>query len=122
MNLRASRPLWRVALGLLTVFLFTTDGRSETVEVKYRGPVDLKPFTCTDVSRSSFIQRVCYDKAQSYMLIDLRGTYYHYCELPAATFDAFVTAGSMGQFYNQNIKGTGSDGPFDCRTHRVPNY
>ena len=57
-----------------------------------------------------------------YMLINLRGTYYHYCEMPAATFDAFLAAPSMGQFYNQRIKGTGMDGPFDCRTHRVPAY
>ena len=102
--------------------LCSTPVSSETVDVKYRGSVDLKPFACTDTPRSSFIQRVCYDKAQGYMLISLKGTYYHYCELPAATFDAFVTAPSMGQFYNQKIKGTGSDGPFDCRTHRVPNY
>ena len=95
---------------------------SETVDVKYRGAVDLKPFACTDTPRSSFIQRVCYDKAESYMLINLRGTYYHYCELPPATFDEFVSAPSMGQFYNQKIKGTGLDGPFDCRTHRVPKY
>jgi KTSC domain len=95
---------------------------AESVMVKYRGLVDLKPFACTDTPRSSFIQRVCYDKAQTYMLINLRGTYYHYCELPAAAFDAFMTAQSMGQFYNQNIRGTGSDGPFDCRTHRVPAY
>jgi hypothetical protein len=27
---------------------------------------------------------------QDYVLISVRGTYYHYCELPAATFDAFV--------------------------------
>jgi hypothetical protein len=95
---------------------------SESVNVKYRGVVDLTPFTCTDTPRSSFIQRICYDKAQSYLLINLRGTYYHYCELPAAIFDALVTAPSMGQFYNQNIKGTGSDGPYDCRTHRMPSY
>jgi hypothetical protein len=95
---------------------------AETVDVKYRGVVDLKPFSCTDTPRSSFIQRVCYDKAQSYMLISLRGTYYHYCELPAATFDAFVAAPSMGQFYNRSVKGSGSDGPFDCRTHKVPQY
>jgi hypothetical protein len=102
--------------------LVLTPVNSETVDVKYRGVVDLKPFTCADTPRSSFIQRVCYDKAQSYMLINLRGTYYHYCELPAGTFDAFMSAASMGRFYNQNIKGTGSDGPFDCRTHRVPTY
>lgn len=95
---------------------------SETVSVKYRGVVDLTPFACTDTPRSSFIQRVCYDRAKSYMLINLRGAYYHYCELPVATFDALMTAPSMGQFYNQNIKGYGSDGPYDCRAHRVPSY
>jgi hypothetical protein len=77
---------------------------------------------CSDTPPSSFIQRVCYDKAQSYMLINLRGAYYHYCEIPVATFDAFMAASSMGRFYNQNIKGSGSDGPFDCRTHNVPRY
>jgi hypothetical protein len=95
---------------------------AETVDVKYHGVVDLKPFICADTPRSSFIQRVCYDKAQSYMLINLRGVYNHYCDLPPATFDAFLSAPSMGQFYNQNIKGWGSDGPFDRRTHRIPSY
>src|SRR3979411_2230084 len=94
---------------LVLAILVTTPVCSETVDVKYRGVVDLKPFACADTPHGSFIQRVCYDKAQSYMLISLRGTYYHYCELPAATFDAFATAPSMGQFYNQKIKGTGSD-------------
>jgi hypothetical protein len=23
---------------------------------------------------------------------------------------------------HQNIKGSGADGPYDCRTHRVPNH
>ena len=106
----------------LILLLFNAEARSETVDVKYRGLVDLKTFECRDINRSSFIQRVCYDKPQSYMVISLKGTYYHYCELPPATFDAFMGAPSMGQFYNQNIKGTGQDGPYDCRTHRVPNY
>jgi hypothetical protein len=56
------------------------------------------------------------------MIINLKGTNYHYCELPTATYDRLMAAPSMGQFYNQNIKGTGSDGPYDCRTHRVPTY
>src|SRR6476660_10556354 len=106
----------------LVLLLFTAEVRSETVDVKYRGSVDLKTFECRDTPRSSFIQRVCYDKPQSYMLINLKGVYYHYCELPPATHDALMAAPSMGQFYNQNITGTGSDGPYDCRTHRVPTY
>jgi hypothetical protein len=107
---------------MLIVLLLAAEAHSETVEVKYRGPVDLKTFECRDINRSSFIQRVCYDKAESYMIISLRGTYYHYCELQPATFDGLMGASSMGQFYNQNIKGSGSDGPYDCRTHRVPAY
>ena len=85
---------------------------------QYRGVVDLRPFECADTPRSSLIQRVCYDKAQSYMLINLKGANYHHCELPPATFDAFMFAPSMGQFYNRNIKGSGADSPFDCRPHR----
>jgi hypothetical protein len=115
-----NRNATRVATVL--IILTSVSARAETVDVKYRGAVDLNSFACTDTPRSNFIQRVCYDKAQSYLLINLRGIYYHYCELPPATFDAFVAAPSMGQFYNQNIKGWGTDGPFDCRTHRVPSY
>jgi hypothetical protein len=48
---------------------------AETVDVKYRGPVDLVPFTCQNITRSSFINRVCYDESESYMLIELDGTY-----------------------------------------------
>ena len=110
------------ARAALIVLLFAAEARAETVDVKYRGPVDLKTFECNDISRSSFIQRVCYDKAQAYMIISLRGTYYHYCELPPATLNALMGAPSMGQFYNQNIKGWGPDGPFDCRSHKVPQY
>jgi hypothetical protein len=36
------------------------------------------------------------------------GTYYHYCQLPSATFDAFVAGPAMGQFINQH-------GIIDCR-------
>lgn len=111
----------RAVIALIAMSL-AAEARAETVDVKYRGPVDLKTFECHGINRSSFIQRVCYDKAQTYMIISLRGTYYHYCELPPGTFDGLMGAPSMGQFYNQNIKGSGSDGPYDCRTHRVPSY
>jgi hypothetical protein len=56
------------------------------------------------------------------MVVQLRSVYYPYCEMPPAAFDAFLAAPSMGQYYNVNIKGSGSDGPFDCRTHLAPKY
>ncbi len=85
-----------IAMVRTTVALFllvlTAEVRSETVDVKYRGPVDLKTFECRDTPRSSFIQRVCYDKPQSYMIINLKGTYYHYCDLPSVTFRYEIAA------------------------------
>jgi len=89
--------------------------RAESVDVKYRGEVDLKSFDCTDITRSSFIKRVCYDKANEYMLIDLNGTFYDYCEIDAGTVSSLLNAPSMGRFYLASIKGN-----FDCREHRVP--
>jgi hypothetical protein len=91
--------------------------RSEIVEVKYRGAVDLKHFSCNDISRSSFIKRVCYDRGNEYMIISLNGTYYHYCEIDDSTVSSMLGAASMGRYYNASIKGR-----FDCRTHRVPAY
>jgi hypothetical protein len=103
--------------------LFTaTWADAESVDIKYRGPVDLKPFACQDITRSSFVNRVCYDAANQYMVILLKNTYYHYCELPKSTLDAFMVADSMGRYFNANIRGTGKDGPYDCRTHKVPQY
>ena len=70
---------------------------AETVTVKYRGPVPLDTFECATVGRSSLVKRVCYDASQEYMVILLKGTYYHYCEIGLGTVDALLAANSMGQ-------------------------
>lgn len=92
------------------------------VDVKYRGHVPLKTFVCEDTPRSSFVRRVCYDAAQMYMLIKLRGTYYHYCNIDAQTVASLLAAPSIGRFYNQKIKVSATEGKFDCRLHPVPKY
>jgi hypothetical protein len=99
------------------IVLFALRLHSEVVQVKYRGAVELRPFSCSDTARSSFVKRVCYDKANNYMLINLSGTYYHYCAIDDGTVSALLAAVSMGRFYNKNIKGQ-----FDCRVHQVPGY
>ena len=106
-----------IALLALPTVSFAETG---SVNVKYRGVVDLAPFTCTDIIDSSVVQRVCYDVSNSYMLINLKGAYYHYCEIDQGTVDRLLTADSKGKYFSNAIKGNGSDGPFDCRTHRVP--
>ena len=51
------------------------------------------------------------------MIINLRGTYYHYCEIDGGTVSALLGASSVGRYYSRNIKGR-----FDCRIGRVPAY
>jgi KTSC domain len=114
-----SKPATLLLAGLLGSGLIVAAlaQRSEIVEVKYRGALDLRHFSCTDISRSSFIKRVCYDQSNEYMVISLNGTYYHYCEIDSGTVSSLLDADSMGRYYNASIKGR-----FDCRRHRVPAY
>src|SRR4051812_40035255 len=96
---------WNAVLLSAAVLVgFATVSVAETVYVKYRGSLDLAPFSCTDVSsRSSFITRVCYHPGKSYMLIGLQGTYYHYCGIDPATVDRLLQADYMGRYFNATI-------------------
>ena len=108
-------------LAILLVSLsgaFWTD--AETVEVEKRGNVDLKPFACQDVTRSSLVNRVCYDAANRSMVVQVNAAYFQHCEVPPATLDAFLNAPSMGQYYNTNIKGSGPQRAYHCVAHRAP--
>jgi KTSC domain len=90
------------------------------VWVKYRQtPVNVadRCFEYLDTSRSSFITGAWYDGSNSYMVIGLRGTYYHYCRMPSNAWNAFRAADSFGRHYNAFIKGN-----FDCRLGGVPVY
>ena len=53
--------------------------------IKYRQTqvdiADLR-FEYLDTSRSSFVRGAWYDENNSYMIIGLAGTYYHYCRMP----------------------------------------
>jgi hypothetical protein len=95
-------------LALLCTFPVTT----ETVDVRGRGATDLAPFACTDTPRSTVVQRVCYDEARHLLLVNAGGVYSQYCALPRATFNAFATAPSMGQFFRQHIAASGPQ--FTC--------
>jgi hypothetical protein len=107
----------RIATSLIALLLSAPVG-SETVDVKDRGTIDLATFECRDINRSSLIQRVCYDRARRILIVGIKGSYDDYCGLPQQTFDGFMTAPSMGQFFNRNIRESGPDARYDCRTHR----
>jgi hypothetical protein len=92
---------------------------AETIDVEHRGAVDLKPFACHDITRSSIINRVCYDAANRSMIVQLNSVYFQHCDMPQAMLDAFLNAPSMGQYYNARIASSGTNRRYDCPTHRA---
>ncbi|MBU0584028.1 MAG: KTSC domain-containing protein [Alphaproteobacteria bacterium] len=110
-------------LALAFAIVFIGPVFAESVTVKYRdGPVDLANFDCTGDLDSSLVKRICYSAANSYMLIRLKGTWYHYCEIDTGTVDALLNAESLGRFYNQSVKDSGTGGRFSCRDSAVPKF
>lgn len=92
----------------------------QKVYVKYRdSSVDIAHlrFEYLDTSKSSWVKGAWYDDDNGYMIINLNGTYYHYCSMPEPAWNSFKSASSFGTFYNQSIKGS-----YDCRIYPVPQY
>ena len=106
----------RAATSFILLLLAAPMG-NETVAIN-SGTVDLGTFDCRDINRSTVVQRVCYDPAQRTLIVGVGGSYVRYCEFPATTFEAFMTAPSMGQFFGQNLRESTSDGRFACPAHR----
>jgi hypothetical protein len=108
----------------LPILLINLAGASwtdaETVDVEYRGAVDLKPFACHDITRSSLINRVCYDATNRHMIVQLNSAYFQHCEIPQAMLDTFLNAPSMGQYFKSRIASAGSSGPYDCHRASKP--
>ncbi|WP_407170211.1 KTSC domain-containing protein [Bradyrhizobium sp. ORS 111] len=88
----------------------------ETIDIGNGGRVDLSTFDCRDIGRSTIVQRICYDARQRMLLVAVRGSYQHYCGVPAATVDALMNAPSMGLYLNRVLRIAGADGRYTCRT------
>ena len=78
------------------------------VTVKYRGQRNLSEYQCHE-TKSSFVHRLCFKPSST--LANLNTSWYEYCNLPRAIFDAWLNAPSKGRYLNQDVKGT-----YDCRT------
>ena len=100
------------SVAALLALLCASPVTTETVGVSGRGEIDLAPFACTDTPRSTVVQRVCYDEERRHLLVKAGGAYSQYCRLPAATFEAFIVAPSMGQYFRQHIAAATTQ--FDC--------
>ena len=104
------------AFVLLLAQLAGTPIVSETVETGEHRLVDLQTFECRDITRSTVLQRVCYDRAQQDLIVASHGAYDRYCGVTAETVERLLGAPSMGQFFNRNIKRETTAGRYACRT------
>jgi hypothetical protein len=107
-----------MTLGYLAILLARLAGAgwadAEIVDVEGRGAVDLTPFVCQDITRSSLVNRVCYDAADRTMIVQVKTVYSQVCDVPEAVRDGFLDAPSMGQYYNANIKDFGTQARYQC--------
>ena len=87
---------------------------SEAVETGEHRLVDLRTFECRDITRSTVLQRVCYDRAQQDLIVASNGTYHRYCGVAADTVERLLGAPSMGQFFNRMIRRETTGSRYDC--------
>jgi len=105
-------------LGYLAILLARLAGTgwsdAETINVEGRGALDLTPFVCQDITRSSLVSRVCYDAANGTMIVQVKTVYLQYCDVSEAAREGFLNAASMGRYYNASIKGEGMAAHYQC--------
>jgi hypothetical protein len=104
----------RVLAILIITLSVTSVSTAKAVYVKYQGNVSLDSFNCKNTS-SSFVNKICYKQQDSYIVVLLGNTYYHYCRVPSPVVKSWLGASSKGSYYHSNIKGR-----FDCRLGGIP--
>jgi hypothetical protein len=90
---------------------------AERVFVKSRGEVDLGPFRCGNVSRSDNVKRLCYDEREAYVLVSLKGIWYHFCRVPPSAVSAWRKSSAPGRYYNDHVREK-----FECQATEAPTY
>ncbi len=104
----------------LLIIIFSFSVQAETIWVKYRNtPIDTPKgdFEELKIKHSSFVKRILFDEQNSYLLVKLSDTFYHYCGISKSEVQKWQSAQSLGKYYNTSIKGK-----YDCRLFSVPRY
>jgi hypothetical protein len=101
----------------VALLLVAAPASAERVYVKSRGEVDLAPFRCETIARSENVKRICYDAREEYVLVSLKGIWYHFCGVPADKVQEWKKARSKGNYYNDNIRVN-----YDCSIKSAPAY
>ena len=106
----------RQVLTFIIVLVSVVVSHAETVDVKNRGNVDLHAFVCNVVT-GSYINRVCYNELEGYMLVQFGSVWYHHCGIDTETITALLGAESVARQYSASLKGK-----FGCQANRMPSY
>ncbi len=101
----------------IALLMATQVAMAERVYVKFRGEVDLAPFRCESISRGANVKRICYDERERYVLVSLKGIWYHFCGVPASEVSAWKKASSPGRYYNDYVREK-----FNCQATPAPMY
>ena len=113
----AKKLLW---VTILALALFDPVAHAREISVKYRDSiVDVSNghFVEINLKRSSIVKEMFYDTGNEYLLVSLKGTFYHYCGIPNSVVTEWVSAPSLGRYYISRVKGS-----FDCRKGPIPRY
>jgi hypothetical protein len=90
---------------------------AERVFVKSRGEVDLALFRCANFSRSENVKRLCYDEREAYVLVSLKGIWYHFCGVPPSAVSAWRKNSAPGRYYNDYVREK-----YECQATEAPTY
>lgn len=105
----------RIRIALASLFIAHA-ASAEVVTVRDRGEVDLRRLVCESIPRSA-IHRVCVDEINRYMIVQLGGSYLHYCEVDSHLVYGLIHAERPSRFFASEIKGR-----YRCQHQSWPPY
>ena len=109
-----------LTLGAISKTQKQASTRTNYINIKYRtDPININDsrFEYLNTSKSSFVRSAWYDEGNDYVLLNLKGVYYHYCNVPSSIWVSFKNANSFGKFYNKYIHQK-----YDCTRKNTPEY
>ena len=103
----------------MLLLVLSSNTFAQDIYVKYRGMVDVSngQFKHLSLKDSKLIKSMYHDNGNSYLLVQLKSTYYHYCSIPQGEISNWRKSASLGRYYKRNIKGR-----YSCKGNPVPNY
>ncbi len=111
--------IWLLAFSPYKLEEENTTISSQLIDIKYRdSQVDVGQERFSHLSSNDdTLKEAWYDSSNEYLIINLGGTNYHYCEAPDKIWSELKSSNSHYRYYTNNIRGD-----YDCRYNYMPTY